>query len=106
MKEALKIINLKRLGFLVIVDKQGLTKGIFTDGDLKRLIRKRDKISNLKIKFFMTKKPFCLEENVLATEVLSLMNKKKITNVCIYNKKNKRKTTGVIHIHTLLNNLE
>ena len=106
MKEALRIINLKRLGFLVIVDKQGLTKGIFTDGDLKRLIRKRNKISNLKIKFFMTKSPFSLEENVLATEVLSLMNKKKITNVCIYNKKNKRKTIGVIHIHALLNNLE
>ncbi|MDA8701667.1 KpsF/GutQ family sugar-phosphate isomerase [Candidatus Pelagibacter bacterium] len=105
MKEALKIINLKRLGFLVVTDTQGLTTGVFTDGDLKRLMRKSRKIDNLKIKNFMTKKPFVAEENMLASEILSQMNKKKITNVCIYNKKNKHKTIGVLHIHDLLNNL-
>ena len=105
MKEALKIINLKRLGFLVVTNTQGLTTGVFTDGDLKRLMRKSRKIDNLKIKNFMTKKPFVVEENMLASEILSQMNKKKITNVCIYNKKNKHKTIGVLHIHDLLNNL-
>ena len=105
MKEALKIINLKRLGFLVVTNTQGLTTGVFTDGDLKRLMRKSRKIDNLKIKDFMTKKPFVAEENMLASEILSQMNKKKITNVCIYNKKNKHKTIGVLHIHDLLNNL-
>ena len=105
MKKALKIINLKRLGFLVATNTQGLTTGVFTDGDLKRLMRKSRKIDNLKIKNFMTKKPFVAEENMLASEILSQMNKKKITNVCIYNKKNKHKTIGVLHIHDLLNNL-
>ena len=105
MKKALKIINLKRLGFLVATNTQGLTTGVFTDGDLKRLMRKSRKIDNLKIKNFMTKKPFVVEENMLASEILSQMNKKKITNVCIYNKKNKHKTIGVLHIHDLLNNL-
>jgi arabinose-5-phosphate isomerase len=105
MKEALKIINLKRLGFLVVTNTQGLTTGVFTDGDLKRLMRKSRKIDNLKIKDFMTKKPFVAEENMLASEILSQMNKKKITNVCIYSKKNKHKTIGVLHIHDLLNNL-
>ena len=105
MKKALKIINLKRLGFLVVTNTQGLTTGVFTDGDLKRLMRKSRKIDNLKIKDFMTKKPFVAEENMLASEILSQMNKKKITNVCIYSKKNKHKTIGVLHIHDLLNNL-
>jgi len=105
MKKALKIINLKRLGFLVATNTQGLTTGVFTDGDLKRLMRKSRKIDNLKIKDFMTKKPFVAEENMLASEILSQMNKKKITNVCIYSKKNKHKTIGVLHIHDLLNNL-
>ena len=105
MREALKIINKKRLGFLVIVNNQGLTKGIFTDGDLKRLMQNKDKISNSKIKIHMTKNPYCVEENTLASEVLSQMNKKKITNVCVYNSQNKNKTTGVLHIHDLLNNL-
>jgi CBS domain containing-hemolysin-like protein len=30
------------------------------------------------------------------------MNKKKITNVCVYSKENKKKIIGVIHIHNLL----
>ena len=33
------------------------------------------------------------------------MNKKKITNVCVYKKNNKKKTIGVLHIHNLLNNM-
>ena len=105
MKKALKIINLKRLGFLVVINKQGLTTGVFTDGDLKRLMQKKRKIDNIKIKSYMTKNPFKVDENSLASDVLSLMNKKKITNVCVYKKDNKRKTIGVLSIHHLLNNL-
>jgi arabinose-5-phosphate isomerase len=106
MKNALKILNLKKLGFLVIVNNQNLNLGIFTDGDLKRIMQKKRKIENLKIKLFMTKNPFIVEENTLATEVLSQMNKRKITNVCVYKRNNKKKTTGVIHIHNLLNVLK
>tara|TARA_B100000900_G_scaffold371569_1_gene350877 strand:- start:674 stop:1639 length:966 start_codon:yes stop_codon:yes gene_type:complete len=105
MKKALKVINLKRLGFLVITNKQGLTSGVFTDGDLKRKMQKKKKIENLKIKSLMTKKPFSVEKNMLVSEILYQMNKKKITNVCVYAKENKRKTIGVIHIHNLLNNM-
>ena len=50
----------------------------------------------------MTKKPFIVEKDTLASDVLNLMNKKKITNVCVYSKKNKKKTIGVIHIHNLI----
>ena len=105
LKDALRIINLKGLGFVVVVNKQGFTKGIFTDGDLKRHIQKKNKIDKSKIKFYMTKNPFCVEENMLASDVLSQMNKRKITNVCVYNKKNKNITIGVLHIHDLLDNL-
>ena len=105
MRNAIKIINLKRLGFLVVTNNKGLTTGIFTDGDLKRLMQKKRKIENLKIKSFMTKNPFKVDENILASEVLSLMNKKRITNMCVYKKDNKRKTIGVLHIHNLIKNL-
>ena len=105
MKKALKVINVKRLGFLVIINQQWITKGIFTDGDLKRLMQKKRGIDNFKIKKFMTKKPFAVEKNMLISDILSLMNKKKITNVCVYSKENKKKTIGVIHIHDLLKNL-
>ena len=105
MKDAIKTINLKRIGFLVVINSLGYTTGVFTDGDLKRLIRKNIKIDNLKIKKFMSKNPIVIEENTLASEALSLMNKKKITNICVYKKKNKQKTIGVLHIHDILNNL-
>ena len=105
MKKALKIINLKRLGFVVIINNHGFTRGIFTDGDLKRLMQKKNKIDNLKIKFLMVKNPFSVEKNTLVSEVLTQMNRRKITNACVHNKGNKQKTIGVLHIHDLLNNL-
>ncbi|MDA9598553.1 KpsF/GutQ family sugar-phosphate isomerase [Candidatus Pelagibacter sp.] len=102
MKNALKILNSKKLGFLVVINNQGLNTGVFTDGDLKRLIQRKKKFNNLKIKNFMTKNPLIVEENALATDILALMNKKKITNVCVFKKEDKKKTIGVIHIHNLL----
>lgn len=104
MKNALKTLNTKKLGFLVIINNQGLNSGIFTDGDLKRLMQRKHKVENFKIKSLMTKNPYIVEKNTLATEVLSQMNKRKITNVCVYNKGNKRKIIGVLHIHNLLDN--
>tara|TARA_Y100000816_G_C26074044_1_gene565189 strand:- start:579 stop:1544 length:966 start_codon:yes stop_codon:yes gene_type:complete len=106
MKKALKILNDKKLGFLVIVNNHGNNTGVFTDGDLKRLMQRKKSIENLKIKSFMTKKPFSVEENMLASDILTLMNKKKITNICVYKNKNKNKIIGVLHIHNLLNNLK
>jgi len=106
MREALKTLNFKGLGFVVAINNQGLTTGVFTDGDLKRLIQKKRKIDNLKIKFFITKNPFCVEENILATDVLKQMNKRQITNVCVFKKGKKKKTIGVIHIHDLIKNLK
>ncbi len=106
MKKALKVLNSKKLGFLVLINDEGLNAGVFTDGDLKRLMQSKKFIDNLKIKKFMTKRPYIVEKNMLATDILYLMNTKKITNICVYSKENKRKTIGVIHIHNLLNTLK
>ena len=106
MINAIKIINQKKLGFLVITNSAGLNTGVFTDGDLKRLLRKKRNINNLKIKNCMTKKPMSIDENMLASEALSIMNKKKITNLCVHNKNNIKRTIGVLHIHNLLNDLK
>jgi len=102
MKNALITLNKKKLGFLVLLNKMGYTSGVFTDGDLKRLLQKKKNIDNLKIKKFMSKKPFSVEENTLASEVLVLIKKKKVTNICVFKKGNRKKTVGVIHIHSLL----
>ena len=55
MKNALKTLNLKGLGFIVTINNQGLTTGIFTDGDLKRLIQKKRKSIIQKLNFLLQK---------------------------------------------------
>ena len=102
VRNALKILNKKKLGFIVIINNHGLNTGIFTDGDLKRLLQKNKSIEKIKIKSLMTKKPYSVDENTLISDIISKMNKKKITSVCVFNKKNKNKTIGVIHIHHIL----
>ena len=102
VRNALKILNKKKLGFIVIINNHGLNTGIFTDGDLKRSLQKNKSIEKLKIKSLMTKTPYSVDENTLISDIISKMNKKKITSVCVFNKKNKNKTIGVIHIHHIL----
>jgi len=102
MKNSLKILNKKKLGFLAIINDRGLNTGIFTDGDLKRIMQANKFRNDHKIKKFMTKNPYMVEKNMLVSDILYQMNKKKITNVCVYGKENKKKIIGVIHIHNLL----
>ena len=50
----------------------------------------------------MTINPIGIDKNELAAKALSLMNNKKITSLCVYEKKNRSKTIGVLHIHNIL----
>ena len=102
MKEALKILSSKKLGFLLVRDKKKLTKGIITDGELRRFSQKKQNLYNLTTNQIMTRNPIGIDKNELAVKALSLMNNKKITSLCVYNKKNKQKTIGVLHIHNIL----
>ncbi|WP_440669424.1 KpsF/GutQ family sugar-phosphate isomerase [Candidatus Pelagibacter sp. HIMB1483] len=102
MKEALKILNKKKLGFLLVIDKKKLTKGIITDGELRRISQRKENLYNLSAKEVMTRNPIGIDKNELAAKALSLMNNKKITSLCVYNKENKLKTIGVLHIHNIL----
>tara|TARA_B100000035_G_scaffold191514_1_gene163505 strand:+ start:31 stop:999 length:969 start_codon:yes stop_codon:yes gene_type:complete len=102
MKEALKILNKKKLGFLLVTDKKKLTKGIITDGELRRISQRKENLYNLLAKEVMTRNPIGIDKNELAAKALSLMNNKKITSLCVYNKENKLKTIGVLHIHNIL----
>ena len=102
MKNALKILSSKKLGFLLVRNKKKLTKGIITDGELRRFSQKHQNLHNTSVKEIMTKNPIGIDKNELAVKALSLMNNKKITSLCVYEKKNKHKTIGVLHIHNIL----
>ena len=102
MKNALKIITQKKLGFLLAKNKRGYTTGIITDGTIRRANQKTKDLQNLLVKKIMTRKPLSIGQEMLAAKALSLMNSKKITSLCINDKKNKNKTIGILHIHNIL----
>ena len=102
MKKGLQILSKKKLGFLLIQDKQKRTKGIITDGQIRRFNEKKENLYNLSAKEIMTKNPISIDKDLLAVKALSLMNEKKITSLCVHSKRNKLKTIGILHIHTLL----
>ena len=102
MKKALDILSNKKLGVLVVQNKQKKTKGIITDGQLRRFNQKNLNLHSKKVKDIMTKNPVGVDKDMLAAKALSLMNSKKITSLCVYSKKDKHKTIGIIHVHNIL----
>ena len=102
MKEALKILSAKNLGVLIVQNKQKKTVGIITDGQIRRFNQKKLNIQSMRVSEIMTKKTISIEKDSLAAKALALMNSKKITSLSVYNKKNKNKTIGILHIHNIL----
>ena len=101
MKKALDISS-KKLGILIVRNKKKKTIGIITDGQIRRFNQKKIDIQSIKVKEIMTKNPVSVDKNILAAKALSLMNSNKITSLCVYEKKNKFKTIGVLHVHNIL----
>ena len=102
MKIALKILSNKKLGILIVQNKKKQTKGIITDGQIRRINQKNLDLNSVTVGEVMTKNPINIDKDSLAAKALSLMNNKKITSLCVFDKKNKLKTIGVVHIHNIL----
>mgnify|MGYP005998264049 FL=1 len=100
MEKALKILTQKKLGTLIVRNKNRITTGIITDGNIRRLNQKTEDLKKLIVKSVMTKNPIYVEKEMLAEKALSIMNDQKITCVCV--NKNKNKTIGILHIHNIL----
>ena len=104
MKNALKIITSKKLGTLIVRDKKGMTKGIITDGQIRRMSQKNENLHKLKVKEIMTKNPLKVDKETLGVKALSIMNENKITSLCVYDNLKKNKTIGIVHIHNIIEN--
>ena len=104
-KDALKIMNQKKLGIVVILMKKFI-KGLVTDGDLRRELK--NYTNNKNLNKFMTKDPLVVNENMPASKALAIMNEKKITSLLVVSDKDFLKSNktlkGIIHIHFLLKN--
>ena len=102
MKKALKILSDKKLGVLIVQNKKRQTTGIITDGQIRRFNQKNPDLLETKVNKVMTRNPVSVEKNDLAAKALSIMNNKKITSLCVFDKKDKGRTIGVLHVHTIL----
>ncbi len=102
MKKALQIISNKKLGTLIIQNNKKVTIGIITDGQIRRFNEKKSNLQDLTVKKVMTLNPISVDQDTLAEKALSIMNTKKITSLCVNSKKNKKKTIGILHIHSIL----
>ena len=102
MSKALKILSEKKLGVLIVQNKSQKTIGIITDGQIRRSEQKNNNLQSLIVEDVMTSNPISIDHDTLAAKALAIMNTKKITCLCVNNKKSKYKTIGIIHIHNIL----
>jgi len=76
-------ISVKGLGAGAIVDEENRPVGVFTDGDLRRLIEKGGEIRHAKIRDVMHANPRTIVRDALAVEAAKLMEQQKITSVFV-----------------------
>ena len=101
MNKVLYEISNKRLGLTTIVDENDTLLGIFTDGDLRRLIDKEQGFDvNMKVSEVMIKNPLTISQEERAVHALERMNEKKITQFVVVDDVNK--VIGIISMHDLI----
>ena len=101
MNKVLYEISNKRLGLTTIVDDNDVLLGIFTDGDLRRLIDKQQGFDvNLVVSDVMIRSPMTISEDAKAVAALEQMNEKKINQFVVVNEINQ--VIGVIGMHDLI----
>jgi len=100
LKEVLYEISEKRMGMAIIIDGKKNLEGIFTDGDLRRILETTSINFDSKISRFMKKNPLTIEPDKNISDAISLLNTKKINQLVVLNKN--KKVMGALSIHTLL----
>ena len=83
--ELMQEMSRKGLGASAIVNEQQEVLGIFTDGDLRRLVEKGLDLRSLVAQDVMHAKPRTVNQNALAVEAAELMEQYKITSVLVIN---------------------
>lgn len=99
IRDALLEISQKGLGMTAVVDDHQQLVGIFTDGDLRRILDKRIDIHSALIGDVMTVNPTVAEPNMLAAEGLNLMQNKSINGLILCEQ---GKVVGALNMHDLL----
>jgi len=100
MKQVILEMTSKRLGTTTVVNQKGELTGIFTDGDLRRLVERTDDIFSLKAGGVMTKSPKTIDADDLAAKALNLMESYSITSLVVTDER--KQPVGIVHLHDIL----
>lgn len=100
LQNALLEMTEKGFGMTTIVDEKGMLLGVFTDGDLRRVIDSKINLSSALIKDVMSPNPKTINQGILAAETLNIMQQNSITAVIVEDEK--KHPVGVVHMHDIL----
>lgn len=100
ISHALLEMSSKGLGMTGIVNGEGQLIGIFTDGDLRRMLDQGMDIQTTLIEDVMSKNPKTIQPHILAVEALNLMERSKITALMVTDENGK--PVGALNMHDLL----
>lgn len=100
IKDALLEISRKGLGMTTVISEQGTLVGIFTDGDLRRILDQRLDIHSTPIAQVMTINCITATADMLAAEALNIMQQKKINGLIVIDQQ--KHPIGAMNMHDLL----
>ena len=98
--KAIDVITKYNKGLVIVLNKNKKLIGLYTDGDLRRTLKKSSDISEIKLFSVMTKKPITINQNILAAEGLTLMETAEISSLVVED--DKRKVIGLLTLNQLL----
>ncbi|NTU93748.1 MAG: KpsF/GutQ family sugar-phosphate isomerase [Chlorobiaceae bacterium] len=90
----------KRYGVSGVIDRDGRLVGIFTDGDLRRLVQKGGDFLGMTAREVMTANPKTVTPDLLAKHCLEILESYRITQLLVCDSDNH--PVGLIHIHDLV----
>ena len=99
LKAVIVEITEKRLGVTAVVDEKEAVIGIITDGDLRRMLEKRDDIRNIQASEIMSPHPKTISPNALAAQALEEMRTHDISQLIVAENGQYR---GIVHLHDLI----
>lgn len=99
MKDVIYEMSKKGFGITAVVDREEKLKGVISDGDLRRLLQRDEKLLSKTAGECMKANPITIEEEALASEALKIFEERKITSLFI--KDREEKLIGIIHLHDL-----
>lgn len=100
LSDALLEMSRKGLGMTGVSDSDGKLVGLFTDGDLRRVLDQRVDVHQARIAEVMTKNPITIHADVLAAEGLKLMEDRKINGLFVVD--DHGQPLGALNMHDLL----